>query len=132
MRRLLSALLVSGLAMSVGTSGALAGGSADSSGEGSHCYLFFVGIDDNEGFFAQAMLNDLDPDVVLEKRNEFIIKYQEQGFALDANLGNLQNLQGSDEICAGAHGETSETDYSSSSTAPPFGAVRKSSLPISL
>ena len=68
MKRLLLGLLISGLSVSVGTIGALAGGSADSTGEGFHCYLFFE-LADGESF-AQVMINDSNSDVVVTKLNE--------------------------------------------------------------
>lgn len=74
------------IATGIGT--ALAGGSSDSSGEGSHCYLFFTLPD---GKFAQAMVNDSDPDVVLYKVDELIEKYvsDEEG-TLDLAVGNIE------------------------------------------
>ena len=56
-----------------GTRVALAGGASDTSGDGFHCYLFFSLPD---GEFAQAMVNDSDPDEVIKKVDEFIEKYE--------------------------------------------------------
>ena len=80
------------IATGVGT--ALAGGSSDTSGEGDHCYLFFTLPD---GKFAQAMVNDSDPGVVLIKVDELIEKYEgdEEG-TLALSIGSIE---GSD-FCA--------------------------------
>ena len=72
MRKLILALLVSGLAMSIGASGVFAGGASDTSGDGFHCYLFFELPDER---FAQFMVNDSDAEVVFEKVAESFAKY---------------------------------------------------------
>jgi hypothetical protein len=80
--------------IATGISTALAGGSSDTSGEGSHCYLFFELPD---GKFAQAMVNDSEPDVVLYKVDELIEKYEDdEGGTLVLSIGNIE---GSD-FCA--------------------------------
>lgn len=53
-------------------SDALAAGSSDISSDGNHCYLFFEFPDET---FAQAMVNDSNPNVVVEKLTEFLDKY---------------------------------------------------------
>ncbi len=58
-RKILLTFAVSALV--IGPSLAVAGGSSDTSGDGSHCYLFFSLPDQK---FAQAMVNDSDPDEV--------------------------------------------------------------------
>ena len=90
-----AAALMLGFAMSMGTSGALAGGSSDSSGMGTHCYLFFTGYGLAEGEFAQAMINDEDPDEVIKKIEEFLAKWASQEFALTGDHGNV----GSGDFC---------------------------------
>ncbi len=92
MRRSLLALTAAVFAMSIGVAGtALAGGSADSSGDGFHCYLFF----EDGGFFAQAMMNDEFPEEVVKKRDEFIEKYTiDEGLTLTAEIGNLDPGEG--------------------------------------
>jgi len=74
-------------AMMFGVNTALAGGASDSTGEGFHCYQFFTLPD---GKFAQAMTNDSDPAVVVEKFFEFNDKYvgKELG-VLTVAVGNV-------------------------------------------
>ena len=81
-------MIVAVFIIAAGIRTALAGGTSDSSGEGSHCYLFFTLP---EGKFAQAMVNDSEPDVVLEKVYELIEKYEgdEEG-TLDLSVGNIE------------------------------------------
>ena len=82
--------------IAAGISTVLAGGSSDSSGEGFHCYLFFTLPD---GKFAQAMVNDSDPDEVIKKVEELIEKYagDEEG-TLDLSVGNIEDtLCGTDD-----------------------------------
>ena len=89
MRKLLLALLVSGLAMAMSPGAAMAGGSSDSTGEAFHCYLFFDLPDEK---FAQVMINDSEATVVVEKANEAIDKYEldELGI-LSIQTGNVKN-----------------------------------------
>ncbi len=87
MKRYLLALMVCGFAMFIGTSGALAGGTSDTSGDGFHCYQFFTLPG---GRFAQAMTNDSDPNVVVQKLTEFLDKYVvAEGGTLTAAAGNV-------------------------------------------
>ena len=117
MRKLLFALLVSAFAMSFGAGAALAGGASDSSGDGKHCYLFFVDLNDTD-WTAQAMMNGDDdddgdkPSDVAKKACEFIQKYvYDEGFNLEMTAGNLglyevQNAgcsSASRHICHGLH-----------------------------
>ena len=80
--------------MVIGAGPAFAGGGSDSSGEGFHCYLFFELPD---GTFSQAMVNDSDPAVVVEKADELVLKYEVD------ELGTLVvatgNVEGS--VCSG-------------------------------
>ena len=99
MRKLLFALLVSAFAMSFGAGTALAGGASDSSGDGKHCYLFFVDQTGDSDWFAQAMIND-DAEVA-KKACEFLQKYVgDEGFVLDLTAGNL-GLGAVREACRG-------------------------------
>ena len=86
-----AAALMLGLAMSIGTSPALAGGTSDSTGAGSHCYMFFfLDLTPGPDLFAQAMMNDTSPGVVIIKSNEMIEKYvTELGFVLTHDVGNV-------------------------------------------
>ena len=73
--------------MTIGTSVALAGGTSDTSGEGFHCYQFFTLPG---GQFAQAMTNDSDSSVVVQKLTEFLDKYVvAEGGTLTAAAGNV-------------------------------------------
>ncbi len=93
MRRHLLTAIACFFAVSIGTGTALAGGSSDTSGDGSHCYLFFsLG----SGEFAQAMVNDWDPAEVMKKVAEFIEKYEgSEGGVLFLAVGNIN-----DTVCA--------------------------------
>ena len=88
MRRSISATLLAWLlALTIGPTTALAGGSSDSSGDGFHCYLFFSLPNQK---FAQAMVNDSKPDEVIKKAEEYIKKYEtDEGGTLDAVVGNI-------------------------------------------
>ena len=82
-----AAALMVGIAMSMGTSGAVAGGMSDSSGEGVHCYLYFTGNSipdelDTIGLFAQVMINDVDDTEVDKKIGEAVSKLVNEGFEL--------------------------------------------------
>ena len=92
MRRYLTVVMACAFATAIGVSAALAGGASDSSGEGSHCYLF---LSLPGGTFAQAMVNDSDPDEVLNKVWEFIDKYENEGGTLELAVGNID-----DTVCA--------------------------------
>ncbi len=74
------------LATTLAASSALAGGASDSSGEGSHCYLFFSFPN---GRFAQAMVNDSKPAEVIKKTEEFLAKYEGEGGTLELAIGNI-------------------------------------------
>ncbi len=89
-------LTVAVLVIATGIGSVLAGGSSDSSGEGSHCYLFFTLPD---GKFTQAMVNDSDPDEVIKKAEELIEKYVgDEGGTLDLSVGNIEDtLCGTDD-----------------------------------
>ena len=103
MRKVLFALLVSAFAMSFGAGAALAGGASDSSGDGKHCYLFFVDDTDDSDWIAQAMMNDEKPAEVAKKACEFIQKYvEDEGFNLELTAGNLGYYAVQNAGCSGA------------------------------
>ena len=96
MRRLLVAVAFSAVGLLIApASPALAGGSSDTSGEGFHCYAFFVLPD---GEFAQVMVNDEEPDEVIKKIEEYIEKYEnDEGGTLALTIGNIEGIE--DDIC---------------------------------
>ena len=90
--RIFMAALVS--AMFLGTSGAFAGGSSDTTGEGYHCYQFFT----LPKGFAQTMVNDEKPKEVQKKMDEFYEKYvDKEGGELSAVIGNVAGC--ADDSC---------------------------------
>ena len=93
MRRYFLTAIACFFAVSIGIGTALAGGSSDTSGDGFHCYLFFsLG----SGEFAQAMVNDSDPNEVIYKVDEFIDKYVDsEGGELVLDVGNINGA-----VCA--------------------------------
>ncbi len=98
MTKLLFALIVGAFALSINTSGALAGGGSESTGEGFHCYLFFTLPDQK---FAQVMINDSDKAVVEEKVVEATVKYLDPlGEAALIPLHRLPHaVTGNTDIC---------------------------------
>ncbi len=95
MRRLLFALMVWGFALSIGTGGALAGGGSDTTGEGLHCYLFFDSFPDEPDKFAQAMVNEQSVDVIIQKIDELLFKYEvAEGASLVLLTGNVPGVCG--------------------------------------
>ena len=104
MRKLLLALIVAGFAMPIGTNPALAGGASGSTGDGFHCYLFFVGFGGSDGLFAQAMMNDADQDEVKKVRDEFLTKAALDEFALTFSVGNVDRGGTFENICRNQRG----------------------------
>ncbi len=93
MKRLLFALMVWGFALSIGTGGALAGGGSDTTGEGLHCYLFFDSFPGEPKKFAQAMVNEEDVGVIIEKIDEILFKYVDvEGAMLKLLTGNVEGV----------------------------------------
>ena len=89
------AVLALGLVLA-GAPAVMAGGSSDTSGDGYHCYLFFSLPD---GEFAQAIVNDSDPDEVIKKAEEFMEKYEDgEGMEYVTAVGNIE-----DSVCAADH-----------------------------
>ena len=87
MRRYLIAFTAVVFVVATGIGTAFAGGSSDTSGDGFHCYLFFMLPD---GQFSQAMVNDSDALEVIKKVEEFIEKYEgSEGGMLDLAVGNI-------------------------------------------
>lgn len=86
-------LTVAVFVIATGISTVLAGGSSDTSGEGSHCYLLFALPD---GTFAQCMISDTSEEVVLIKALEYLKKYIiEEEANLETAVGNIY-----DSFCA--------------------------------
>ena len=86
-----AAALMLGFAMSMGTSGALAGGSSDTTGSSYHCYLFFHGFPAEVGFeFAQVMMNADDSGSLIELVGKALDKYVDLGGHVHGSLGDCE------------------------------------------